>query len=355
MLKSQQSSTNPTKTNSDVSEQFPTQIYVGGLNADISESDLRDYFEAFGQVIDVFVPCNSINKKPRGFAYITFQKFFEIHPCDEKIVHKINDCYVHVDRNDFSPLSKEKTTVLMLNGTIQSTPTSAIRDHFSKYGNIVDIIRKMDGKNKFHRYAFIQFDSSNAVDQAIVNHEHHFIDGETVFVRKAKSFECKRISIKDDDQLLLKYRISPLNNVVTLEVVKEFFQRHGQVVDSYIPREYGTDSKKTYGYVIISISKLNSSYFHYEFHTIKNQEVRIELDVQSKNSPKTKCVVVSASPSIISRISEEDFKSFFNKFGEVVDVRKPLDRITKRTTHYAFVDFKSEKSVERVIGESIII
>src|SRR5438552_573228 len=43
------------------------KIYVGRLTEDITNDDLRSYFEQFGEVSEVFVP-----KPFRAFAFVTF-------------------------------------------------------------------------------------------------------------------------------------------------------------------------------------------------------------------------------------------------------------------------------------------
>lgn len=45
----------------------PCKVYVGRVTEDITASDLKDYFEKFGEVVDVFLP-----KPYRAFAFVTF-------------------------------------------------------------------------------------------------------------------------------------------------------------------------------------------------------------------------------------------------------------------------------------------
>lgn len=55
------------------SEQLKTRkIFVGGLSANLTEEEFRNYFEQFGEITDVVVMHDSLTQRPRGFGFITF-------------------------------------------------------------------------------------------------------------------------------------------------------------------------------------------------------------------------------------------------------------------------------------------
>jgi RNA recognition motif-containing protein len=45
-------------------------IYVGNLSHDVSEEDLRQAFEAFGQVSSATIVKDKYNGQPRGFGFV---------------------------------------------------------------------------------------------------------------------------------------------------------------------------------------------------------------------------------------------------------------------------------------------
>lgn len=350
----------------------PVQLYISGFNQKVNEKALREYFQKYGVIVDVFVPKeNNARRKHRGFGYVTFSKFYDKHPCDDNDPHVINGCVLHVDRNENTFTTQEKSSVLMVNGTIQNLPTSALQEYFSKFGNVIDIIRKTNKTtHTYLRFAFVQYDSFEAVEKAI-NQKHQVINGEVVHVRKAKHFESNHVEIEpnhdeitpncssspqkfnflsDENRMFLKYRILPLDETMTVEVLREYFSRFGEVVDSYIPKEYGTAEKKLFGYVILGFTSQNKK-LRYGTHIINGKDVNIELDLPSRDTTKSKCIIVSASPIIIAKISEKQLRGFFKQFGKVVDVRKPLDTKLKTTTHYAFVEFQLESVVEEIVSK----
>lgn len=45
-------------------------IYVGNLSYEVTEDELRQEFEAFGEVTSVNIPTDRYTGRPRGFAFV---------------------------------------------------------------------------------------------------------------------------------------------------------------------------------------------------------------------------------------------------------------------------------------------
>jgi len=48
------------------------RLFVGNLSYDVTESDLRDFFQPVGQLSTVILPMDRDTGKPRGFAFVEF-------------------------------------------------------------------------------------------------------------------------------------------------------------------------------------------------------------------------------------------------------------------------------------------
>lgn len=274
------------------------------MKPEVSETSLRHYFQRWGTISDIFIPTD--DGKQRGFGYITFANLFKKHPCDESHPHIVDGCTLFVDRNEHSP-----------------APTS--EDEFSS-----------------------TLAANNATTQKLID------------VRKAKNFEHhgdasaspSGLKLNANENMLFKYRVMPLDETITLDILMAYFNHYGRVVDAYIPKEYGKTKTKLFGYLIMSISHESPALQH-GYHLINGKRIRIEIDIPSQHGYfKSKCLIVSASPKVISNVSEEQLKNFFKKFGKVVQVRKPIDAKNKTLPHYAFVEFQSETIVDAVISKT---
>ena len=49
------------------------KCFLGGLNFETTEEDLREYFGKYGDITDAVVIRDKITKKSRGFGFVTFK------------------------------------------------------------------------------------------------------------------------------------------------------------------------------------------------------------------------------------------------------------------------------------------
>jgi len=57
------------------------KIFVGGLTQEISDDDIKSYFQQFGNVVEVEMPIDKVKNQRKGFCFITFD--------NEQIVHEL--------------------------------------------------------------------------------------------------------------------------------------------------------------------------------------------------------------------------------------------------------------------------
>ena len=48
-----------------------SKLYVGNMSFKTTEDELRDAFEQFGSVTDIYVAMDKMTGRPRGFAFVT--------------------------------------------------------------------------------------------------------------------------------------------------------------------------------------------------------------------------------------------------------------------------------------------
>lgn len=50
----------------------PKKIFIGGLPDNLTQLELRSFFEKFGSVVDSVIMYDNMTQRPRGFGFITF-------------------------------------------------------------------------------------------------------------------------------------------------------------------------------------------------------------------------------------------------------------------------------------------
>ena len=52
----------------------PGKIFIGGLKPELTDEMIREYFGAFGNIIEFEMPIDKVTKVRKGFGFITFEK-----------------------------------------------------------------------------------------------------------------------------------------------------------------------------------------------------------------------------------------------------------------------------------------
>ena len=74
------------------------KVFVGGLKEDMSEDDIRQYFEQFGKINTVTRLTEKDTGKPRGFGFVEFDDYDPVDKAILKGNHQINGKRVDVKK-----------------------------------------------------------------------------------------------------------------------------------------------------------------------------------------------------------------------------------------------------------------
>jgi RNA recognition motif-containing protein len=156
-------------------------------------------------------------------------------------------------------------------------------------------------------------------------------------------------SSMDDEIEISKLRISNFSSDTSVDTLKKHFSKFGTVIDACIPLDRKTNRSKDFGFIVMNSSEAR---FNHKGQIINGREVKIcTLDKPSSHyRGESNTVIVSASPETISEISEVELANFFSKYAEVKQVRKIINQATKKSAHYAFVEFAKVADVFKILG-----
>ncbi|KAL4272373.1 hypothetical protein GQ457_13G009280 [Hibiscus cannabinus] len=178
---------------------------------------------------------------------------------------------------------------LFVGGISRETTEAILKDHFSKYGNVLGSVVAKDRNSKSPRgFAFVLFSESSSADKAL--QDTHVILGRTVEVKKA------------------------------------------------IPR---------------SEQHPNQQHQQQQLHHYPNQQQNSGFSTNGSDAAdsnfRTKKLFVGG---LAATLTEEEFKNYFERFGRITDVVVMHDSMTNRPRGFGFVTFDSEESVENVMQKN---
>lgn len=150
------------------------KIFVGGIGPDVTNEDLQQYFQQYGEVSQVQVKIDRITGRPRGFAFVDFAtpEASKLALAEKRQNIKGKDCEVKAAR------SRENKKVFV-GGLPAEHPEEELRKHFEQYGKVEDIEWPYHKQTKDRRnFAFIVFEEDEAADRAAAIPKQVFSDRE---------------------------------------------------------------------------------------------------------------------------------------------------------------------------------
>lgn len=175
------------------------KLFIGGISWDTNEDRLREYFQAFGEVVEAVIMKDRNTGRARGFGFVVFADAYvaervvkEKHVIDGRTV----EAKKAVPRDDQQNLGRS-------NGSIQGSPGPArtkkifvgglpstvnetdFKKYFEQFGTITDVVVMYDHNTKRPRgFGFITYNSEEAVDRVLLK-TFHELNGKMVEVKRA--------------------------------------------------------------------------------------------------------------------------------------------------------------------------
>ncbi|XP_041117734.1 heterogeneous nuclear ribonucleoprotein A3-like isoform X5 [Polyodon spathula] len=168
------------------------KLFIGGLSFETTDESLREHFEQWGKLTDCVVMRDPLNKRSRGFGFVTYSCATEVDAAMEARPHKVDGRVVEpkraVSREDSArPGAHLTVKKIFVGGIKEDTEECHLRDYFEKYGKIESIeVMEERQTGKKRGFGFVTFDDHDTVDK-IVAQKYHTINSHNCEVRKALS------------------------------------------------------------------------------------------------------------------------------------------------------------------------
>ncbi|UJR15272.1 hypothetical protein I4U23_002226 [Adineta vaga] len=166
------------------------KVFIGSLSYNIDENTFRDYWTKFGNVLDATI-LRDREGRSRGFGFVTFDNSASVDALMDSRPHTLDNRVVEPKR----AIPREEThridvqTVvkkLYLGGVKEPMTEDDLRDYFSKYGAVTDIVITKDRDGKYRGFGFVEFDDYDPVDKVILE-RNHVVAGQQLVVQKSQA------------------------------------------------------------------------------------------------------------------------------------------------------------------------
>ena len=212
------------------------KIFIGGLNSETTEENLKGYFCRWGECVDVVVMRHSDTGRPRGFGFVTYETAesvdavlnVESHILDGKKIDPKRAVAREQLLSSEPSIAKQEdignhdSHRVFVGGLDGATNEEDVRvcftqfcSHVTGYGGVnkIEIMRNKDN-GKCRGFSFVTFESDTDIVNKVCAEKYFKILNKTVEVRRAESklvMNERREKGQNNDRRRMKDRKSYMN------------------------------------------------------------------------------------------------------------------------------------------------
>jgi len=190
------------------SSKLMRKLFIGAIDYQITEEELRCYFEQFGELVDCTLMKFHDTGKSRGFGFVTYSRASHLDDCQAARPHVIGGKTLETKRatpraDIGKPEAQANVSKIFIGGINDEMNEEDLRKHFAQFGKVVNVEQmRWSDTGKKRGFGFVEFDDYDAVDKVVLINRH-IVKKKRLEVKKALSkFEMSMIrKINKEDVL----------------------------------------------------------------------------------------------------------------------------------------------------------
>ncbi|CAF1640412.1 unnamed protein product [Adineta steineri] len=186
----------PTKQiNQELEPEQKRKVFIGSLSYNIDENAFREYWTKFGAVIEATI-LRDRDGHSRGFGFVTFADSLSVDAVMQARPHTLDNRVVEPKRavpreETHKPNMQLSVKKLYLGGVKEPITENDLKEYFSKFGAITDVVVMKDREGQYRGYGFVEFDDYDPVDKVILE-KNHTVCSRQLDVQKAQSRDASQ-------------------------------------------------------------------------------------------------------------------------------------------------------------------
>jgi len=173
-------------------EEQSRKLFIGGISRDTTDMRMREYFSAFGKIVDCVVIREPGTEKSKGFGFVTFETEGEADNCMDNRPHNLDGRTVDVKRavsreESSKPGAHVQVKKIFVGGIKEGIDEQVLQNFFGQFGIIVSCEIPLDRTVKRPKgFGFVTFDDFDVVDKLVAK-RYFNVNGYQCEVKKALS------------------------------------------------------------------------------------------------------------------------------------------------------------------------
>uniref|UniRef100_A0A2P2MLN2 Polyadenylate-binding protein n=1 Tax=Rhizophora mucronata TaxID=61149 RepID=A0A2P2MLN2_RHIMU len=342
-----------------------TSLYVGDLDASVTDAQLYDVFTHLGQVVSVRVCRDLTTRRSLGYGYVNYSNAQDAaRALDVLNFTPLNGRPIRIMYSHRDPsLRKSGAGNIFIKNLDKDIDHKALHDTFSAFGNILSCKVATDSSGQSKGYGFVQFDKEESAQKAIEKLNGMLLNDKQVYVGPFLRKQERETVI--DKTKFNNVFIKNLSETTTEEDLKNFFGEFGAITSAVVMRDEDGKSR-CFGFVNYedaddaarAVEALNGKKFDdkewYVGKAQKKSEREIELKLRFEQSMKEAADKFQGANLYVKNlddsIGDDKLKELFSPFGTITSckVMRDPNGISRGS---GFVAFSSPEEASRALLE----
>ncbi|KAF5817513.1 hypothetical protein HanRHA438_Chr02g0055261 [Helianthus annuus] len=342
-----------------------TSIYVGDLEANVTDSQLYDLFNQVGQVVSVRVCRDLSTRRSLGYGYVNYSNPNDAaRAIDVLNFTAVNGKAIRIMYSHRDPsVRKSGTANIFIKNLDKSIDNKALHDTFSSFGNILSCKIATDGTGQSKGYGFVQFETEEAAQTAIDKLNGMLINDKQVYVG-----HFLRKQERDSSLSNAKFNNVYVKNIsesTADEDLKKIFGEYGTITSAVVMRDADGKSK-CFGFVNFenpddaanAVEALNGKKIdEKEWYVGKaKKKSERELELKSRFEQTAKEAVDKFQgvnlyvKNLDDSVDDDKLKELFSEYGTITSCKVMRDP-SGISRGSGFVAFSSSEEASRALSE----
>ncbi|KAJ0241835.1 RNA recognition motif domain-containing protein [Hirschfeldia incana] len=342
-----------------------TSLYVGDLDASVTDSQLFDAFSQMGQVVSVRVCRDLATRRSLGYGYVNFTTPQDAARAIQELNYiPLNGKPVRVMYSHRDPsVRRSGAGNIFIKNLDKSIDHKALHDTFSAFGNIISCKVALDSSGQSKGYGFVQYETEESAQRAMAELNGMLLNDKQVYVGP-----FLRRQERDSTASVTKFTnvyVKNLAESTTDDDLKKAFGEFGEITSAVVMRD-GDGKSKGFGFVNFenaddaakAVEALNGKTFGekewYVGRAQKKSERENELKVRYEQSLREAADKFQSSNLYVKNlddgISDEKLKEMFTPYGTVTSckVMRDPNGISRGS---GFVAFSTPEEATKAMSE----
>ncbi|KMZ68991.1 putative Polyadenylate-binding protein [Zostera marina] len=317
-----------------------TSLYVGDLDPTVTDSQIFDLFNQFGQVVSVRV-CRDIDtRRSLGYAYVNYNNPPEAARALEILnFTPMNGKPIRIMYSNRDPSTRKSGAAnIFIKNLDKAIDNKALYDTFCVFGNILSCKLAMDRSGNSKGYGFVQFEKEDSAQVAIGKLNGMLINGKQVFVGP-----FLRKQDRDNTVYNVKFNnifVKNFSETMTEDDLKKKFSEFGKITSAVVMRK-GDGKSKCFGFVNFdnsedaanAVDALNGKKFddkewyvgRAQKKSEREQELKVKYEQNIKETVEKNRGLNLFLKNIDDSVSDEKLKELFSDFGTITSCKVMRD------------------------------